>query len=199
MAQICIAAEALGRPHSSFNNVSAAACLMLLYNPWSFFDVGWRLSVLAALFITAGVRLVGRGFAGAAALSVLVWFVQRSGRRGGIFVRPCRRTDGEPCRSAVLCSRVSSDIRAQPASAAWPAARAALRRDERADSALFAERARTARFADSGADRILDAAFRPRRRDFCAAAALRCGAPLRRVPFIAIFSVAVLLYFRAVL
>ena len=34
---------------------------------------------------------------------------------------------------------------------------------------------------------------------FCSAAALRCGAPLRRAPFIVLFSLAVLLYFRAVL
>ena len=169
MAQICIAAEALGRPYSSFNNVSAAACLMLLYNPWSFFDVGWRLSVLAALFIRA--RFCGRGGDVRARL-----VRQRSRRRGGIFVRSRRWAYGEPRRRALLRRRLPSDIRAQPAAAARPSARAALRGDERAYSALFTERARRTRVADAGAGRILDAALRPRRRDFL----LGRGAQVRR-------------------
>ena len=199
MAQICIAAEALGRPHSSFNNVSAAACLMLLYNPWSFFDVGWRLSVLAALFITAGVRLVGRGFAGAAALSVLVWFVSAP-VVAEVF-------------SSVPVAGLTANLAAVPYFAVVFPLIFALSLPPLLGLPLAPLFAGTSelilRFSQNALERlasltpaqigystplfVLAAAI------FCAAAALRCGAPLRRVPFIAIFSVAVLLYFRAVL
>ena len=199
MAQICIAAEALGRPHSSFNNVSAAACLMLLYNPWSFFDVGWRLSVLAALFITAGVRLVGRGFAGAAALSVLVWFVSApvvaevfsSVPLAGLFVNAI----AVPYFAAVFPLIFALSL---PPMLGLPLAplfagtsELILRFSQNALEMLAS--LTPAQIGYSTPLFVLAAAI------FCAAAALRCGAPLRRVPFIAIFSVAVLLYFRAVL
>ncbi len=199
MAQICIAAEALGRPHSSFNNVSAAACLMLLYNPWSFFDVGWRLSVLAALFITACVRLVGRGFAGAAALSVLVWFVSAP-VVAEVF-------------SSVPVAGLTANLVAVPYFAVVFPLIFALSLPPLLGlplAPLFAETSELIlRFSQSALDAlasltpaqvgystplfVLAAAI------FCSAAALRCGAPLRRAPFIVLFSLAVLLYFRAVL
>ena len=199
MAQICIAAEALGRPHSSFNNVSAAACLMLLYNPWSFFDVGWRLSVLAALFITAGVRLVGRGFAGAAATSVLVWFVSAP-VVAEVF-------------SSVPVAGLTANLVAVPYFAVVFPLIFALCLPPLLGlplAPLFAETSELIlRFSQSALDAlasltpaqvgystplfVLAAAI------FCSAAALRCGAPLRRAPFIVLFSLAVLLYFRAVL
>lgn len=199
MAQICIAAEALGRPYSSFNNVSAAACLMLLYNPWSFFDVGWRLSVLAALFITAGVRLVGRGFAGAAATSVLVWFVSAP-VVAEVF-------------SSVPVAGLTANLVAVPYFAVVFPLIFALSLPPLLGlplAPLFAETSELIlRFSQSALDAlasltpaqvgystplfVLAAAI------FCSAAALRCGAPLRRAPFIVLFSLAVLLYFRAVL
>ena len=199
MAQICIAAEALGRPHSSFNNVSAAVCLMLLYNPWSFFVVGWRLSVLAALFITAGVRLVGRGFAGAAALSVLVWFVSAP-VVAEVF-------------SSVPVAGLTANLVAVPYFAVVFPLIFALCLPPLLGlpfAPLFADTSELIlRFSQSALDAlasltpaqvgystplfVLAAAI------FCSAAALRCGAPLRRAPFIVLFSLAVLLYFRAVL
>ena len=75
MTQIWLAALMAGRPSSAFNSVSAAALLMLLWNPWYFYDVGWRLSVLSALFITAAAPLLGTGAAGGALISLLLWFI----------------------------------------------------------------------------------------------------------------------------
>ncbi len=199
MAQICIAAEALGRPYSSFNNVSAAACLMLLYNPWSFFDVGWRLSVLAALFITAGVRLVGRDFAGAAALSVLVWFVSAP-VVAEVF-------------SSVPVAGLTANIVAVPYFAAVFPLIFSLNLPPMLGlpfAPLFAGTSELIlRFSHGALERL--ASLTPAQIGFstplfvlaasifCAATALRCGAPLRRSPFIVLFSLAVLLYFRAVL
>lgn len=74
MLQIWLLSLPLGRPSSAFNSVSVAGIVLLLWEPWSFFDAGWRLSMLAALFLTASPRLPGRGWA-AAVLSPLVWLV----------------------------------------------------------------------------------------------------------------------------
>ena len=199
MAQICIAAEAFGRPYSSFNNVSAAACLMLLYNPWSFFDVGWRLSVLAALFITAGVRLVGRGFAGAAALSVLVWFVSAPVVAEVFSSVPVAGLTANlvavPYFAVVfplifaLCLPPLLGLPFAPLFAG--ASELILRFSQSALDALAS--LTPAQVGYSTPLFVLAAAI------FCSAAALRCGASLRRAPFIVLFSLAVLLYFRAVL
>lgn len=73
MLQVYLLSRLLGRPSSAFNSVSLAGIVLLLYNPWYFFDVGWRLSMLAALFLSALGRLMeGRH---AAAASPLVWLV----------------------------------------------------------------------------------------------------------------------------
>lgn len=74
MLQVWLFSLPLGRPSCAFNSVSVAGIILLLYEPWSFFDAGWRLSMLAALFLTASSRLIGKGLA-AAALSPLVWLV----------------------------------------------------------------------------------------------------------------------------
>lgn len=74
MIELLLAALVLGRPPAAFNNVSVAAVLLLLANPWYFFDLGWRLSVVCALFISAvsSLEMVpGR----AVSLPVLLWFV----------------------------------------------------------------------------------------------------------------------------
>jgi len=53
MIQVALLGELAGRPGSTINSVSLAATLMLLHSPFRFWDVGWRLSVLAALVIAA--------------------------------------------------------------------------------------------------------------------------------------------------
>ena len=75
MAELFLAAMVLGRPSSAFNNVSTAAALLLLANPWYFFDLGWRLSVLCALFIAASAPFIRGGICRAVCLTVLLWFV----------------------------------------------------------------------------------------------------------------------------
>lgn len=74
MLQVWLLSLPLGRPSSAFNSVSAAGIILLLCEPWSFFDAGWRFSMLAALFLAASSRGLGKGLA-AAALSPLVWLV----------------------------------------------------------------------------------------------------------------------------
>ncbi|MDR1048345.1 MAG: ComEC/Rec2 family competence protein [Synergistaceae bacterium] len=53
MLQIALLGELSGRPGSLINSVSLAAVLLLLASPYWFWDIGWRLSVLAALAIAA--------------------------------------------------------------------------------------------------------------------------------------------------
>lgn len=73
MLQVWLLSLPLGRPSVAFNSVSVAGIVLLLYEPWAFFDAGWRLSMLAALFLTASGKLLGKSLA--AALSPLVWLV----------------------------------------------------------------------------------------------------------------------------
>lgn len=76
MVEIWLLASVLGRPSNSFNSVSAAGVMMLLFNPWLFFDIGWRLSMLASLFLTAFFTLPHAvSKPGSIAASILVWFV----------------------------------------------------------------------------------------------------------------------------
>lgn len=74
MLQVWLLSLPLGRPSRAFNNVSVAGVVLLLCEPWCFFDAGWRLSMLAALFLTASASFLGKGMA-AAAFSPLVWLV----------------------------------------------------------------------------------------------------------------------------
>ena len=53
MLQVYLFGLFLGKPSSPFNSVSAAGIVMLLWDPWTFHDIGWRLSMLAALTICA--------------------------------------------------------------------------------------------------------------------------------------------------
>ena len=53
MIQAALLAELLGRPQSPVNSVAVAAVSLLLFSPHLFWNVGWRLSVLAALLIAA--------------------------------------------------------------------------------------------------------------------------------------------------
>lgn len=45
-----------GRPSSGINSVSVAGGLLLLLNPWLFWDIGWRLSVISAMVICSFAR-----------------------------------------------------------------------------------------------------------------------------------------------
>lgn len=53
MLQLVFLGKMLGRPGNPVNGVSAAALLLLLWRPEWFWDVGWRLSVTAALTLAS--------------------------------------------------------------------------------------------------------------------------------------------------
>ena len=53
MIQTGLFANVLGRRANGVNSVSVAAVILLLYRPFLFWDIGWRLSVSAALTMTA--------------------------------------------------------------------------------------------------------------------------------------------------
>lgn len=58
MIQLALLGPVLaGRPSSGLNSVSVAGGLLLLINPWVFWDVGWRLSVISALILCS----IGQG------------------------------------------------------------------------------------------------------------------------------------------
>lgn len=71
MVQVILAGQALGRPAKPVNSVSVAACALLLWNPWQFWDLGWRLSVIAALTLAALADL--RGVRGVFVSGPVVW------------------------------------------------------------------------------------------------------------------------------
>ena len=53
MIQTGLFARVLGRPVNALNSVSFAGVLLLLYSPFYFWDIGWRLSMLAVITITS--------------------------------------------------------------------------------------------------------------------------------------------------
>ena len=57
MLQFVIAGKILGESGGTFNGACVAASLMLLWNPWLFWDVGWRMSVLCVMALTSLFRL----------------------------------------------------------------------------------------------------------------------------------------------
>jgi competence protein ComEC len=61
-----------GRPSSGINSVSVAGGLLLLINPWVFWDVGWRLSVISALILCSIGQRGSSPLRGLAA-SLAVW------------------------------------------------------------------------------------------------------------------------------
>ena len=75
MVQIYLWGLLAGRASSPFNSVCVAGIILLLVNPWTFYDAGWRLSMLAALFITAFAKVCRPSFRAAFAASLMVWFV----------------------------------------------------------------------------------------------------------------------------
>ncbi|MDR2179257.1 MAG: ComEC/Rec2 family competence protein [Synergistaceae bacterium] len=60
MIQVSLLGERVGRPGSPINSVSLAGVVLLALSPFLFWDIGWRLSLLAALTIAA---LLERGTA----------------------------------------------------------------------------------------------------------------------------------------
>ncbi|MDO4988248.1 MAG: ComEC/Rec2 family competence protein [Synergistes sp.] len=75
MLQLMLLSMAIGRPNEAFNNVSIAGILIIAANPWSFFDVGFRLSMLCALFIASAGHFMKGNFMHLTAMSVMIWFV----------------------------------------------------------------------------------------------------------------------------
>jgi competence protein ComEC len=53
MIQLYLVGRRLGRPGGGINAVSLAGLLLLAWRPWWFWDVGWRLSMTAALTLAA--------------------------------------------------------------------------------------------------------------------------------------------------
>lgn len=78
MLQVYLLGLFLGKPSSPFNSVSVAGIIMLLFNPWVFHDIGWRLSMLAALSLCASAGIFKDNKTGALAGSATVWFVTSS-------------------------------------------------------------------------------------------------------------------------
>ena len=74
MIQIALLGELAGRPGSALNSVSLAAVLLRLWSPFRFWDIGWRLSVLAALAIAAVMeRKAPDAWKERLVLSPLIW------------------------------------------------------------------------------------------------------------------------------
>ena len=73
MLQFALLSLCAGAPVSPFNSVSLAGIILLLIKPFSYYDAGFRLSVLSALFITSCAG--NYGFVSASLVSMLVWFV----------------------------------------------------------------------------------------------------------------------------
>lgn len=66
MLQIVLLGRALGRPLYAFNGVCAAGALMLLWNPWLFWNIGWRFSILAVMVLTSAPSSLA---------ALLVWLI----------------------------------------------------------------------------------------------------------------------------
>lgn len=62
-----------GRPPSGVNSVSVAGGLLLLINPWVFWDVGWRLSVISALILCSIGQGAGLSPLRGLAASLAIW------------------------------------------------------------------------------------------------------------------------------
>jgi len=72
MLQMVLLGEIFRRPVSGINSVCVAATFMLLYNPWYFWDIGWRLSVSAVLSLVSFSKLV-RSTRLRIAVSPVIW------------------------------------------------------------------------------------------------------------------------------
>lgn len=75
MLQVYLLGLLFGKPSCPFNSVSIAGIIMLLWEPWTFHDIGWRLSMLAALSICSAAAVSSESGSGAFMGSAAVWFV----------------------------------------------------------------------------------------------------------------------------
>ena len=76
MIQAGLAGELVGRPGNSLNSVSLAAVLLLLHSPFWFWDIGWRLSVLAAMAIAVSYeRWASFGWRTWLFMNAMIWLV----------------------------------------------------------------------------------------------------------------------------
>lgn len=73
MIQIVIVGKLFGRGGSTFNTAAAAGCIMLAYDPWLFWDAGWRLSMLAVLSASAAGQIKARMYVKTIVSGTLVW------------------------------------------------------------------------------------------------------------------------------
>lgn len=75
MIQLALIGRASGQKGGAFNGTSVAAAVMLAYNPWLFWDIGWRLSVLSVLTLSS-IQSLGVGqTAKWPAASPAVWLI----------------------------------------------------------------------------------------------------------------------------
>lgn len=77
MLQLVVIGKLFGRSGRPFNTAAAAGWIMLLVEPWIFWDVGWRLSMLAIMSVISSVSVRDRCLGG---MSVpvalpLVWLI----------------------------------------------------------------------------------------------------------------------------
>lgn len=74
MLQAGLLGELVGRPGSSINSVSLAAVFLLLISPFWFWDLGWRLSVTAALAIAVTFERWGSfGWRTCIFMNAMIW------------------------------------------------------------------------------------------------------------------------------
>ena len=71
MVQVWLLAKVIGRRANAVNSVCTAGVLLLLWRPFLFWDIGWRLSVLSALTISAMSQAGFRWFT----ISPAIWLV----------------------------------------------------------------------------------------------------------------------------
>ena len=53
MLQFVLVGKLLGESGGSFNGACVASCVMMMWNPWIFWDIGWRMSVLSVMALTS--------------------------------------------------------------------------------------------------------------------------------------------------
>lgn len=75
MVQVYLLGLLFGKPSEAFNCISVAGALMLLLNPWIFYSIGWRLSMVASLFLSALINIKYNNLYKACIASLLVWLV----------------------------------------------------------------------------------------------------------------------------
>lgn len=73
MLQLVLLSRFLGRPVTPINSVSVAGVIMLSLNPFCFWDLGWRLSMVASLTISAFVELEFHKKIKVLLISPMVW------------------------------------------------------------------------------------------------------------------------------